>query len=109
MADKSTASPEEAVVTPRPTTPEQFAGDARFLFVQEVFEIAQTLGRVQERLDSHSQKLDRIDESTRSLSEKIDDVSREFGYIKKAWWIAVFLLGIAFKEIYDMFVRPAVG
>ena len=106
MADKDKASPEEAGATRLPTPPDQVTGDARFLFVQEAFEIAQTLGRVQERLDSHSQKLNQIDEAVQGLSEKVDHISREFGYIKRAWWIAIFLLGIAFKEVYELVIKP---
>ena len=101
MVDKDKSSPEEAGTTQQPTPPDQTSGDARFLFVQEVFEIAQTLGRVQERLDSHGRKLDQIERSTKALGNKVDHLSREFGYIKKAWWIVVFLLGIAAKEIPD--------
>ena len=108
MADNDKASPEDAKTSQRSTTPEQIAGDHRFLSFQEVFEIAQTLGRAMERLDNQSRKIEQLDQSIRKMSEKVDRISRDFVYIKKAWWAVLILIGIALKEGYDMVIRPMI-
>ena len=109
MADNESASPEDAGIARRPTTPALFGGGEPFYLFQEVFEIAQTLGRVIERLDLQGRKIDGIEESIRAQNEKIDRLSREFGYIKKGWWLVLIVLGMALKAGYDEFIRPMLG
>ena len=109
MADNDKASPEDANADRRTATPDQVVGDTRFLLVQETFEIAQTMGRAMERLDSQSRKIDQLDEAIRTLSEKVDRISRDFAYIKKTWWLVLILVGVALKEAYDMLIRPVIG
>ncbi len=106
MADNDKASPEDAGASQRSTTPDQVAGDNRFLLVQEIFEIARTLGRAMERLDNQSGKIEQLDRTVHGLSEKIDRISRDFDYIKKAWWAVLILIGVALKEGYDMVIGP---
>jgi hypothetical protein len=108
MADSDKASPEDAEVSQRSTTPDQVAGEHRFLSFQEVFEIAQTLGRAMERLDNQSHKIEQLDRTVQGLSEKVERISRDFAYIKKAWWVVLILIGIALKEAYDMVIRPMI-
>ena len=62
-----------------------------------------------ERLDIQGRKIDGIEKSVRTQDEKIDRLSREFGYIKKGWWLALILLGVAIKAGYDEFIRPMLG
>ena len=106
MADNDKASPEDVRASPRSTTPDQVAGDNRFLLVQEIFEIAQILGRAMERLDNQSGKLEQLDRTVRGLGEKVDRVSRDFAYIKRASWVVLILIGVVLKEGYDLFIRP---
>ena len=108
MADSDKASPEDAKVSQRSTTPDQVAGEHRFLSFQEVFEIAQTLGQAMERLDNQSHKIEQLDQAVREMNEKVDRISRDFAYIKKAWWVVLILIGIALKEGYDMVIRPMI-
>ena len=61
-----------------------------------------------ERLDDQSRKIERLDATDHGLSEKVGQFARDFAYIKKAWWVALILLGIAFKEAYDMIIRPMI-
>ena len=70
--------------------------------------IAQTLGRAMERLDNQSQKIEQLDRTVQGLSEKVERISRDFAYIKKAWWVVLILIGIALKEAYDMVIRPMI-
>ena len=70
--------------------------------------IAQTLGRAMERLDNQSHKIEQLDRTVQGLSEKVERISRDFAYIKKAWWVVLILIGIALKEAYDMVIRPMI-
>ena len=70
--------------------------------------IAQTLGRAMERLDNQSHKIEQLDRTVQGLSEKVERNSRDFAYIKKAWWVVLILIGIALKEAYDMVIRPMI-
>lgn len=108
MADSDKASPEDAGTSQRSTTPGQVAGEHRFLSFQEIFEIAQTLGRAMERLDNQSDKIEQLGRNIREMNEKIERISRDFAYIKKAWWVVLILIGIALKEGYDMVIRPMI-
>ena len=108
MADSDKASPDDAKISQRSITPDQVAGEQRFLSFQEVFEIAQTLGRAMERLDNQSRKIEQLDRTVHGLSEKVGRISRDFAYIKKAWWAVLILVGIALKEAYDMVIRPMI-
>ena len=55
-----------------------------------------------------SRKIERLDATDRGLSEKVEQFAHDFAYIKKAWWAALILLGIAFNEAYDTIIRPMI-
>lgn len=108
MADDDKASPEDAETSQRSITPDQLTGAHRFLSFQEVFEIARTLGRAMERLDSQSRKIEQLDRTVHGLSEKVERISRDFAFIKKAWWALLILFGFGLSELYDMVIRPMI-
>ena len=110
MVDKEkSVSPEETGIDRRSTTPVDVVGEAGFLFTQQVFEISQTLGRVMERLDTHSEKLDRMEQAVGQLTEKVDGISQDFRIIKHFWWICLVAAGALLKAGYDAFIKPVVG
>ena len=80
-------------------TPGSVVDEPRFLAFQEMFEVSQSLGRVLERLDHHAKKIDKTDESIQALTSQVTQLLREFGFIKKAWWIGIFLLGYFVEKI----------
>ena len=51
-----------------------------------------------ERLDNQSQKIEQLDKTVHGLSEKVGRISRDFAYIKKAWWAVLILIGIALNR-----------
>lgn len=110
MADKdNSVSPEETGIDRRSITPSDVVGEAGFLFTQQAFEIAQTLGRAMERLDNHSEKLDRLEESVEQVTEKVDGISQDFRTIKHFWWASLVVLGALLKTAYDAFLKPLIG
>jgi len=68
--------------------------------------IAQTLGRAMEHLDSQSRQIEQLDSTVHGLSERVERISRDFAYIKKAWWALLILFGFGLEELYDMVIRP---
>ena len=79
------------------------------LFTQQVFEIAQSLGRTMERLESQGEHIQRIDTTIQTLDKKVDGIARDFGIIKKIWWPGLIVLGFFLKVGYDTFIEPVIG
>lgn len=104
MAD----SPEtESDVSP----PSQDGDDPSALFSQQVFtqqfEIAQSIGRILESLKVHDDQFDGLKSDIEAVKSEVAQVGKEFGYIRKSWWIFLVLLGFMLKVGYDDLVKPA--
>ena len=106
-ADEETVSPDDLGES-QATTP-NVIGEHSFLFTQQVFEIAQSLGRTMERLESQGEQIQRIDTTIQTLDEKVDGIARDFGIIKKIWWLGLIVLGFCLKVGYDTFIKPVIG
>ena len=59
------------------------------LFTQQVFEIAQSLGRTMEHLESQGEHIQRIDTTIQTLDKKVDGIARDFGIIKEGLVVGV--------------------
>ena len=79
------------------------------LFTQQVFEIAQSLGRNMERLESQGEHIQRIDTTIQTLDKKVDGIARDFGIIKKVRWLGLIVLGFCLEVGYDTFIEPVIG
>ena len=71
------------------------------LTVEETFHVGQSLGRVLERLDTQAKRLDDLKASLKGMDEKVSQLVREFGFIKKAWWIGLIALGFVLAKLTD--------
>ena len=71
------------------------------LTFEETFHVGQSLGRVLERLDTHTKRLDALKTDIDTMGGKVDRLIREFGFIKKAWWVGLIALGFMLAKIAD--------
>ena len=85
----------------QPETPEETRKYLDGLTIEETFHIGQSLGRVLERLELHTGRLDDLKTSIDETDGKVSHLVREFGYIKKAWWAVLIALGFVLAEILD--------
>ena len=66
------------------------------------------MGRVLEKLDTHSKTLENLQSDMKEVKDDAATLIREFGYIKKFWWLGLVVLGVVLKVVYDDFVKPAI-
>ena len=71
------------------------------LTVEETFHVGQSLGRVLERLETQSKRLDDLRVALDGMDEKVSRLVREFGFIKKAWWVGLIALGYVLAKLAD--------
>ncbi|MCY4349220.1 MAG: hypothetical protein OXC25_05155 [Thiotrichales bacterium] len=69
--------------------------------VEETFHVGQSLGRVLERLDTQSRQLADLKTALEETDEKVSRLVREFGFIKKAWWVGLLALGFVLAKLTD--------
>ena len=69
--------------------------------VEETFHVGQSLGRVLERLDTQSMQLADLKTALEETDEKVSRLVREFGFIKKAWWVGLLALGFVLAKLTD--------
>ena len=58
-------------------------------------------GRVLERLDTQSKRIDDLKALLEETDKKVSQLVREFGFIKKAWWIGLIALGFVVAKLTD--------
>ena len=92
-----------ADVTPKkdPDAPSDETQYLDGLTFEETFHVGQSLGRVLERLDNQTKRIEDLKELLDETDKKVSRLIREFGFIKKAWWIALIALGFAIAELID--------
>lgn len=83
----------------REETPEEAQKYLSGLTLEETFHIGQSLGRVLERLDTHADRIDAVESSIGTVDEKVSVLLREFGHIKKAWWVVLIVFGYFLEDI----------
>jgi hypothetical protein len=71
------------------------------LSFEENFNIGQALGRIIERLDTESKRIDALKSLLESTDKKVSRLVREFGFIKKAWWIGLIAFGYVLARLSD--------
>ena len=69
--------------------------------VEETFHVGQSLGRVLERLDTQCRQLADLKTALEETDEKVSRLVREFGFIKKAWWVGLLALGFVLAKLTD--------
>lgn len=95
--DRKTATPEKD----RDESPDETQSYLDGLTFEETFHVGQSLGRVLERLDTQAKRLDELKTSLKETDEKVSRLVREFGFIKKAWWIGLLALGFMLAKLTD--------
>ena len=71
------------------------------LSFEENFHIGQALGRIIERLDTESKRIDALRSLLESTDKKVSRLVREFGFIKKEWWIGLIAFGYVLARLAD--------
>ena len=71
------------------------------LTFEETFHVGQSLGRILERGDTHSRRLDDSKTALAETDEKVSRLVREFGFSKKVWWIGLLALGFVLAKLTD--------
>ena len=71
------------------------------LRTEEFFNIGQSQGRILERLDAQDKRMGDLKSSIDAMDEKVSRLIREFGFIKKAWWIGLIALGFLLSEVVN--------
>ena len=95
--DRKNAPPERD----RDESPDETQSYLDGLTFEETFHVGQSLGRVLERLDTQAKRLDDLKTSLKEMDEKVSRLVREFGFIKKAWWIGLLALGFMLAKLTD--------
>ena len=95
--DRNLATPEKD----RDESPDEGRSYLEGLSVEETFHIGQSLGRVLERLDTQSKRIDDLKALLEETDKKVSQLVREFGFIKKAWWIGLIALGFVVAKLTD--------
>ena len=72
------------------------------LTLEETFHIGQSLGRILERLENHAERLDGLKNSIDAMETNVSRLVREFGFIKKAWWLGLIALGFLLAEVIEL-------
>ena len=107
MADDPSQTPP---TKDRDESPDETQSYLDGLTFEETFHVGQALGRVLERLDTQAKRLDDLNTSLRETDEKVSRLVREFGFIKKAWWIGLLALGFVLAKLTDylptLFTQP---
>lgn len=98
MADDPSQTPPTKDRDESPDETQSYLGGLTF---EETFHVGQSLGRILERLDTHSKRLDDLKTTLKETDEKVSRVVREFGFIKKAWWVGLLALGFALAKLTD--------
>lgn len=71
------------------------------LTFEETFHVGQSLGRVLERLDTQANRLADLKTALKETDAKVSQLVREFGFIKKAWWVGLLALGFVLAKLTD--------
>ena len=71
------------------------------LRTEEVFNIGQSQGRILERLDAQDKRMDDLKTSINAMDGKVSRLIREFGFIKKAWWIGLIAVGFMLAKLTE--------
>ena len=95
MADDRSETPP---VESRDETPDEARSYVESLGLEETFHIGQSLGRILERLENHAKQLDDLKNSIDAMGRDVSRLVREFGFIKKAWWLGLIALGYLLNE-----------
>jgi len=82
-------------------SPEEARSYLDDLTLEETFHVGQSLGRVLERLDTQFRQLADLKTALEETDEKVSRLVREFGFIKKAWWVGLLALGFVLAKLTD--------
>ncbi|MDE0458533.1 MAG: hypothetical protein OXI15_14665 [Chromatiales bacterium] len=108
MADDPSQTPP---TRDRDESPDETQSYLAGLTFEETFHVGQSLGRVLERLDTQAKRLDDLNTTFKETDEKVSRLVREFGFIKKAWWIGLLALGFVLAKLTDylpiLFSQPS--
>jgi len=85
----------------RDVSPEEARSYLDDLTLEETFHVGQSLGRVLERLDTQFRQLADLKTALEETDEKVSRLVREFGFIKKAWWVGLLALGFVLAKLTD--------
>ena len=96
--DRSETTPEED----QDAAPDETRGYLEGLTLEETFHIGQSLGRILERLENHAKRLDGLKISIDAMEANVSKLVREFGFIKKAWWLGLIALGFFLSEVFKL-------
>ncbi len=95
--DHKLATPEKD----RDESPDETRSYLDGLTFEETFHVGQSLGRVLERLDTQATRLADLKTALKDTDDKVSRLVREFGFIKKAWWIGLLALGFVLAKLTD--------
>ena len=98
MADDPSQTPPTKDRDESPDETQSYLGGLTF---EETFHVGQSLGRILERLNTHSKRLDDLKTDLDAMDGKVSRLIREFGFIKKAWWIGLIALGFMLAKLTD--------
>ena len=98
MADNP---PQTPPTTDRDESPDETQNYLDGLTFEETFHVGQSLGRVLERLDTHTKRLDDLKSALDTIDGNVSRLIREFGFIKKAWWIGLIALGFMLAKVAE--------
>lgn len=98
MVDDRSATPPE---DEQDATPDETRRYLSGLSLEETFHIGQSQGRILERLESQGKRLDGLQDAVDGMDKKVSQLIREFGFIKKAWWLGLVALGFVLSEAME--------
>ena len=98
MADDPSQTPP---TKDRDESPDESKSYLDGLTFEETFHVGQSLGRVLERLENQSKRIDDLKTILDAMDGKVSRLVREFGFIKKAWWIGLLALGFVLAKLTD--------